>query len=274
LNKNVGYYTENGELKYDSHFLNGVAKNVGPDFRKVNRNVRGFVDYPDAYDYVTKTSEDVVKDGDYFTLDQASKVVDQIYYDSGATKRKSTEFGDINDLITFRIDIINPSHPSQPSESLTFRAYIDNLSDNYSPDWNSQTYMGRGEKFYKYNSFERDMSLAFTIVADNKDNLSTMYTQLNVLASSLAPTYTGQGYMTGNLHSLTIGNYVYEQPGILTSLTYDITEDSPWEVDPGIQLPFYIKVTGMKFIPIHRFRPESAFNISHAYINQPSPQNG
>jgi hypothetical protein len=104
-----------------------------------------------------------------------------------------------------------------------------------------------------------------------------MYDQLNRLAASLAPTYTGKGYMAGNLHKLTIGNYVYDQPGILTSLTYDITEESPWEIDKDNQLPFYIKVTGMKFIPIHQFRPEATFkpagsdqNSVHDYINQPS----
>ena len=102
-----------------------------------------------------------------------------------------------------------------------------------------------------------------------------MYDQLNRLAASLAPTYTGQGYMAGNLHELTIGNYVYEQPGIITSLTYEIMDESPWELRTGIQLPFYIKVTGIKFIPIHQFRPEATFkpagsdqNSVHAYINQ------
>ena len=255
LNKNVGWYTEDKKLKYDSHFLNGVAKNVGPDFRKVNRSVRGFVDYPDAYDYVTKTSEDVVKDGDYFTLDQASKVVDRIYYDSG-TKRNSKPFGTAHDLITFRIDIINPSHPSQTPESLTFRAYIDNLSDNYSPDWNSQTYMGRGEKFHKYNSFDRKISLGFTVAAEGEHHRDKMYSHLNQLASSLAPTYTSQGYMAGNIHKLTVGNYINAQYGIINGLTYEIMDESPWDIESGKQLPMYIKVTGFQFTPIHNFRPE------------------
>jgi hypothetical protein len=256
LNKNVGWYPEDKKLKYDSHFLNGVAKNVGPDFRKVNRSVRGFVDYPDAYDYVTKTSEDVVKDGDYFTLDQASKVVDQIYYDSGAAKRTSKTFGTAHDLITFRIDIINPTHPNNNLEPLTFRAYIDNLSDNYSPDWNSQTYMGRGEKFHKYNSFDRKISLGFTVAAEGSHHRDAMHNQLNQLASSLAPTYTAQGYMAGNIHKLTVGNYITNQYGIINGLTYEIMDESPWDIEKGKQLPMYIKVTGFQFTPIHNFRPE------------------
>jgi hypothetical protein len=116
--------------------------------------------------------------------------------------------------------------------------------------------MGRAEKFYKYDSFDRSISLGFTIVADNQDNLEEMYSQLNTLASSIAPSYTSQGYMAGVLHKLTVGNYVNKQYGILQGLTFEVTDDTPWQIETGNQLPLYIKVTGIKFTPIHNFRPE------------------
>jgi len=72
--------------------------------------------------------------------------------------------------------------------------------------------------------------------------------------------------MRGNLAQLTIGGYIYELPGIITGLTYDIGEDTPWEV--GIEgngvggedgtvkeLPHIIRVTGFNFTPIHKFIP-------------------
>ena len=249
--------------------LRGEARGIGPDFRKVNRNVRGFIDYSGSYDYITKLSEDVVKDGDYYKND--NRLVDQIYYDSG-TKRNSKPFGTAHDLITFRIDIINPSHPSQAPESLTFRAYIDNLSDNYSPDWNSQTYMGRGEKFHKYNSFDRKISLGFTVAAEGEHHRDKMYSHLNQLASSLAPTYTAQGYMAGNIHKLTVGNYINAQYGIINGMTYEIMDESPWDIESGKQLPMYIKVTGFQFTPIHNFRPEYKTNSSPKFVNQHPPK--
>jgi hypothetical protein len=96
-----------------------------------------------------------------------------------------------------------------------------------------------------------------------------MYSQLNTLAASLAPTYTDAGYMAGTLHKLTVGNYVYEQWGILNNLSFEIIEDSPWEITPGSQLPLYIRVSGIKFTPIHNFRPESQFNnTNNKYIKQ------
>jgi hypothetical protein len=99
-----------------------------------------------------------------------------------------------------------------------------------------------------------------------------MYKKLNFLASSLAPDYSPNGYMRGNMVQLTIGGYVYEQPGIITGLTYTLEEISPWEIgintyyvsnggtvqgDRSVkELPHIIRVTGFNFIPIHRFRPE------------------
>jgi hypothetical protein len=59
----------------------------------------------------------------------------------------------------------------------------------------------------------------------------------------------------------------------VTGFTYDVIEESPWEIDNGSQLPFYIKVNGFNFIPIHNFRPETTWNKvnPHQFINQTSP---
>ena len=75
--------------------------------------------------------------------------------------------------------------------------------------------------------------------------------------------------MAGNLHQLTVGNYVSNQTGIMNSLSYEIMDDSPWEIKTGDQLPMYIAVT-IKFTPIHNFRPEMkwADGIIHQFINQ------
>jgi hypothetical protein len=71
--------------------------------------------------------------------------------------------------------------------------------------------------------------------------------------------------MRGNLVQLTIGGYLYEQPGFITNLTYEMVEDSPWELgigttetpdDPSVkELTQIIRVTGFSFTPIHNFVP-------------------
>jgi hypothetical protein len=159
------------------------------------------------------------------------------------------------EIVPFKITIVNPTAPLTTGSTLTFPAYVTSFSDNYGAEWNAQTYMGRAEKFYKYNSFSRDISFTFTVAATSLGKLQSNYDDLNKLAASLAPTYTSQGYIAGNLHRLTFGNYVKGQYGILESVDYTIMDESPWETIENNQLPFYIEVS-CKFTPIHNFRPE------------------
>ena len=56
-----------------------------------------------------------------------------------------------------------------------------------------------------------------------------MYQKLNYLASSMMPDYTG-GFMKGNFFKMTVGNYFYRQIGIITNLSYKISNDTPWEI--------------------------------------------
>ena len=71
--------------------------------------------------------------------------------------------------------------------------------------------------------------------------------------------------MRGNLAELTVGDYIVDQPGIITSLTYDIQDDAPWEIgidtngntDPNSpQMPHILRVSGFNFIPIQKFLPK------------------
>lgn len=173
-----------------------------------------------------------------------------------------------NDLVKFRIEVIDNVNPAFGTY-IHFRAFIDSFSDNYNAAWSDTQYIGRGEKFYTYDSFTRTINMSWTVVAQSKDELIPMYQKLNYLASSLAPTYNKKGYMSGTLVRLTMGGYLYSQPGFITSLTYDVPAESPWEI--GIndiggsdnkvkELPHIIKVTGFNFTPIHTFAPQKQNN--------------
>jgi hypothetical protein len=172
----------------------------------------------------------------------------------------------VNDLVKFRIAVIDNDSPSFKT-FIHFRAFLDSMSDSYNSKWDGFNYLGRGEQFYTYGGFTRQMSLSWTVVAQSKQELIPMYKKLNYLASSLTPDYSPSpnGYMRGNLVQLTVGGYVYEQPGFITSLTYDVPTESPWEIgintdggfDPTVEeLPHIIKVTGFSFTPIQRFIPQ------------------
>jgi regulator of protease activity HflC (stomatin/prohibitin superfamily) len=177
-----------------------------------------------------------------------------------------------NDFIRFRISILDPSR-NGTKQHLIFRAFLDDLSDDYSAKWNSTEYIGRGEKFYKYQGFDRSVNVGFTLAALSKQELLPMYRKLNFLASSLAPSYSDAGYMAGNITELSVGDWFYQQPGILESVNVSIPEQSPWDIQIPVEgkeggdgigaefsdintkeLPFILKVK-MKFTPIHNFLP-------------------
>jgi hypothetical protein len=169
-----------------------------------------------------------------------------------------------NDFVKFTIASVDNNNPKY-SIFMHFRALLDGFTDNYSAEWGSVRYLGRGENFYNYNGFTREINLSFTTAAQSKQELIPMYKKLNYLASQLMPDYSTEGYMRGSLVKLTVGGYLNEQPGFITNLSYDLITDAPWEIaideagnpDPTVkQLSQIVKVTSFTFVPIHTFAPQ------------------
>jgi hypothetical protein len=185
-----------------------------------------------------------------------------IYQDTNASNNPI-----LKDLVDFRIGIYDNDTIGNVNISLSwlhFRVFLDEFSDSYGSEWKSLNYMGRAESFYKYDSFKRDISIGFTVAAQSKQELLPIYKKLNYLASSMAPSYSPNGFIRGNLSRITLGNWLWEQPGFISSVDLSIPDESPWEInlplndelDPDVkQVPHMVQVK-IKFTPIHRFRPE------------------
>lgn len=169
-----------------------------------------------------------------------------------------------NDLVKFRIAIIDNDNPKIKT-FVHFRAFINSFNDNMSAKWRSFNYTGRGENFYNYQGFEANYSITFTVMAQSKQELSIQYQKLNYIKSTLAPDYSKEGYMRGNISQLTMGGYLYEMPGIINSFDISIPNDTPWEIginpagefDSTVkELPHRLNVT-MGFNPIYKFLPQT-----------------
>ena len=194
-----------------------------------------------------------------------------LYKSSGVTNNKVK-----NDLCKFRIGVIDNDNPKKKTY-IHFRAFLNDFNDSYKANWNGEQFMGRGEKLYRYGGFDRNVSLSWTVAAQSKQELIPMYQKLNYLASVCAPDYSKTGYMRGNLITLTVGGYLYEQVGIMTGVQFGVPKESPWEIaipDGGDisnvgsgtntiasdstvkELPHIIEVSGFNFIPIHDFVPQ------------------
>jgi len=193
-----------------------------------------------------------------------------IYRAANVDPQQTDVGGPLNDLVKFRIAAINNDSPSL-KDFMHFRAFLNSFVDNYNPEWNSISYVGRGDKLYTYSGFTRQVTLSWTIVAQSVQELLPMYKKLNYLASNTMPDYSSAGYMRGPLVELTVGAYLFDQPGFINSLTYTANLDAGWEIgigsdgesvqttnlntnsNPGIfELPKMIDVS-MTFTPIPEF---------------------
>ena len=194
---------------------------------------------------------------------------------------------EILDIIPFKIEILNNN--GGENQIIVFRAYLENMSDQYKASYDSYKYNGRAEDFYKYKGFGRDISLDFNVPALSRKDMIPNYQKLNALAGILAPSYSpGLGYMRGNIIRLTVGDYLKNVPGILRGINLTPVFEAGWEIDrdgngnhlinPAIatknsknvfiepdsyvglsvgRLPKVIKVTGFDFTPIHDFVPRT-----------------
>jgi len=131
------------------------------------------------------------------------------------------------DFIKFGFDVI--SNDNKP-RSVNFRAFLTGYTDNHTAQWDAKRYAGRGENFYNYQGFDRQVSFNFKVAAQSKQEMLPLYRKLNWLLSTLYPDYSNKGFMRGNIVRLTIGELFHRTPGILTSLNLSLQDDYPWEI--------------------------------------------
>jgi len=189
--------------------------------------------------------------------------------------------GDLNnnavrDLIRFRIEAVDPYTPTK-SNVMVFRAFLDDLNDNFTANYNEFTYNGRGENFYTYNGFNRDISFSFKIAAQSSREMKPLYRKLNYLLSNTAPEYheTSNRMMTPFMR-LTIGSYFERLPGVIKNVGITWQKDYPWEIcldgpeggsTKGLFVLPHVLDVNVTYQPVHDFLPQksihSPFIIPH-----------
>ena len=178
------------------------------------------------------------------------------------------------DMAKFYFEIITPDG----SKFLYFRAHIKNLDDGFNADWQARKYNGRAENFYTYGGFDRDINISFTIAAATRSEMKPLYRKMIYLASSTAPTYGTSGLMRGTLARITVGSYLDQIPGVITSVKYNLVDEAPWEIAMGqpegvetdVQVLPMLMDCSISFKPIHDFAPQTGlkhyFTNSHAGV--------
>lgn len=183
---------------------------------------------------------------------------------------KPTDSSLETDLIKFNFQIITPPSsrsdenidPSKPKiPNVQFRAFLDSLDDSFNADWSEHRYIGRGESFYTYEGFNRNINISFKIAAQSEAEMKPLYEKIVYLASTTAPTYSSN-FMRGTIVRVTVGDYLYRIPGVINTVNYTWDKTYPWQIQAqndnnlSQELPTVLNCS-VSFMAIHDFVPQT-----------------
>jgi hypothetical protein len=161
------------------------------------------------------------------------------------------------DLVKLRFEAIEYTGTGTKTVPIIFRSYLTSLTDTHNGEFSPFRYVGRGENFYTYTGFTRAISFGFKIAAESRQEMEPLYKRLKYLLSQVYPDYNDIGFMRAPIMKLTIGEYLYRQPGFLTNLTVTVQDSYPWEINidgDKFEAPQILDVS-CQFTPIHDFLP-------------------
>jgi hypothetical protein len=148
---------------------------------------------------------------------------------------------------------LSPSAKSEKTitdEIIVFRASIGSLTDSFNPSWTPVNLPGRADPNYQYSGYSRNIQLTFDVYATDRDEMKPVWRKLNALAGYTAPTYNPDSIaLEAPWMRITIGDLFYQQPVIMSSLTYTLQDsDTTWEINieqdaAMMQAPKKISVT-------------------------------
>ena len=146
-------------------------------------------------------------------------MTDPIWKVNQATKEE------IDDFVKFIFHDVNTN------EKFKFRAYIENVSENFNPEWQPVKILGRADSPYIYQGFERNVQISFKVAALSRGDLMLMWDQLERLARTTIPKYSNTYKMVGPLIKFTLGNWFQDTPAYIKSLGYTVDNETTWEIN-------------------------------------------
>lgn len=149
---------------------------------------------------------------------------------------KTSESEEVNpDLIDFKLEIIDLETTDTGNRSyyLYFKAFIDSFTDDFKASYDTIAYPGNPSgKLYKYQSFDRSISLTFKVAIFAKEEFDQVYKKLNRLASTTLPTITDEA-VRSTITKLTVGSWCKRLPGVVSGITFQNLVENPWDIDEG-----------------------------------------
>lgn len=156
------------------------------------------------------------------------------FYFNGELKVSNFERFDPG-IMSVHFNSINPFDATNLS-SIFFSAYMSGFKYGATATWNPIKYVGRSESFYTFTETKRDVSFSLQIPCFNPVELLENHSKLSELQSVLAGKYSTDNRLGGIITAITLGSYLMGEPGILTSISFDIPDTSSWDIDLGLAM--------------------------------------
>jgi len=139
------------------------------------------------------------------------------------------------------------------SSYIIFRAYIEALTEDYTPNWSPVNYIGRSEPVYMYERGERSVTFTLKLFASSPLELNSIYEKMNHLSSLCYPEYKADKLLDNKLRMKPplatfrigelFGSNSFNQVCFIRSLNFSYPDSSPWEFRSGHRVPKHILAT-------------------------------
>jgi hypothetical protein len=221
--------------------VNGSVTQTNPNGTKLSdkslKNYRG-IDYHDP-----RAQKDVT--GDIF---QSRYATPEYIADNAIAIESNGEFEILGqkykDLVPFMINKLGDPAPTM------FRTNITGLTENFTPTWNSNKFLGNPFSFYTYSGIERSVSFNLQVYAFSKTELQFIWKKLSRLSLMTYPTINSNALVIPPIIQFRLGDMYINKKGFIESLSYTMPDIGLWETETdGSILPKFIDVAlTIKFI--------------------------
>jgi len=103
-------------------------------------------------------------------------------------RERAKQYYDKTDEL-FNAGLILEFYHIPSGQSVSFKAYITNLTDNFNQSWNSEKVIGRSDPFHNYENTERVINLGWEIIAASDFEAQTNMQDISLLAMMNYPKY-------------------------------------------------------------------------------------
>ena len=232
----IGIKTPSINLKVDlptvdTDGLKDKAKEISDKTKKVAKV------FQDAHSLLTKQSATAI-DADAFSSVGVDRV-NLIPYGKRDVAQYNGKTEDQLDFIPFKFRDRN-------NNLIVFRALLSGITDQFTPEYSEERYVGRPDNVYVYQGTNREISFTFDVYPKSDKELVRLWEKLNYLAGLTYPEWAthkggGQG-MIAPVCKLTIGDMYKDTSGYISGLTYTMMDEGTWETT-FLKLPKYVQVS-------------------------------